>query len=127
MPQGELMPQEAGFYHRQVAAVEAIDEQANHALVRPLAQIREAGSSVSVTWVELTGRHRVLSSRSSARLYYVLTGELTFTLPGGSPTAVRSGELFVIPKGCKYGFAGTGTYLVINTPAFQPGDDEYAE
>jgi hypothetical protein len=97
---------------------ERLEEPANAAHVRPVVRFSEGSSSTSVSWVSIDGRHRPLSSRRSARCYYVLTGDLTFVLASGRP-------LSVIPRGCVYEFEGTATYLVMNTPAFEPGDDEY--
>jgi mannose-6-phosphate isomerase-like protein (cupin superfamily) len=114
-----------GAYLVSLASAEVIEEPGNAALVRPLVRAAEAGSSVSVTWVSIDGRHQELASRRSARLYYVLSGHLTFVLSGRGPTAVAPGDLLVIPKGCPYYLEGTANYLVLNTPAFEPGDDVY--
>ena len=115
----------AEVYRTSVAEAELINEASNSAVVRPLVRAGEAGSSVSVTWVSLDGRHRQLASRRSARIYYVLSGNLTFVVNDGEPGTFGAGELLVIPKGSQYRLEGTGTYLVLNTPAFEVGDDEY--
>jgi len=115
-----------GAYRASVARAETIDEPSNCATVRPLVRAEEDGSSMSMTWVSIDGRHRPLSSRRSARVYYILSGSLRFVLTGGQPGTLGPGDALVIPKGCKYFLEGTGTYLVLNTPAFEPGDDEYA-
>jgi mannose-6-phosphate isomerase-like protein (cupin superfamily) len=104
---------------------ERLEEPANAAHVRPVVRFSEGSSSTSVSWVSIDGRHRPLSSRRSARCYYVLTGDLTFVLASGRPLSVRANDALVIPRGCVYEFEGTATYLVMNTPAFEPGDDEY--
>ena len=117
----------AEVYRTSVAEAELIDEANNSAVVRPLVRAAEAGSSVSVTWVSLDGPHRQLASRRSARIYYVLSGNLTFVVGDGEPGIFGAGELLVIPKGSQYRLEGTGTYLVLNTPAFEAGDDEYTE
>ena len=114
-------------YRTSVDNVEAFEEPANSAVVRPLVRASEGPSSVSVTWVSLDGRHRQLASRRSARLYYVLSGALTFVVGGGDPEILEAGGLLVVPKGMQYHLEGTGTYLVLNTPAFEAGDDEYTE
>ena len=115
----------AEVYRTSVAEAELIDEANNSAVVRPLVRAAEAGSSVSVTWVSLDGPHRQLASRRSARIYYVLSGNLTFVVGEGEPGIFGAGELLVIPKGSQYRLEGTGTYLVLNTPAFEAGDDDY--
>jgi len=122
---GPSLPE--GAYRTSVMAAELIEEPSNAAMVRPLARADEGGSSLSVTWVSLDGRHRELASRRSARAYYVLGGALTFVLGGGEPTELAAGGLLVVPKGCRYRMEGTATYLVLNTPAFQEGDDEYTD
>jgi mannose-6-phosphate isomerase-like protein (cupin superfamily) len=114
-----------GAYWTSIASAQAIDEPSNSAIVRPLARAAEGGSSVSVTWVSIDGRHQELASRRSARTYYVLSGGLDFVLDGRGPTRLAAGELLVIPKGCPYYLEGTATYLVLNTPAFEAGDDLY--
>ncbi len=108
-------------------SIEPIDESSNFALVYPIAKLYEGTSSMSVTKVSITGRHRTLSSRRSTRLYLTLRGVLTFVLDGGEPIVVSSGDSLVIPRGCVYSLEGNATYLVLNTPAFEDGDDIYAE
>ena len=117
----------AGAFWASVDSAPVIDEPSNAAVVRPLAGAAEGTSSVSVTWVSIDGRHRELASSRSARLYYVLSGALSFRLDGHGPTAVHEGELLVIPRGCPYYLEGCATYLVLNTPAFEEGDDVYTD
>jgi mannose-6-phosphate isomerase-like protein (cupin superfamily) len=116
-----------GAFWASVDSGAVVDEPSNAAVVRPLARVAEGTSSVSVTWVSIDGRHRELTSSRSARLYYVLSGALSFALDGRGPVAVAEGELLAIPKGCPYYLEGCGTYLVLNTPAFEDGDDVYAD
>ncbi|HXW81996.1 MAG TPA: cupin domain-containing protein, partial [Acidimicrobiales bacterium] len=122
----------AGHFSRRASRTsvdqsQVFEEPENSAVVRPLARASEGPSSVSVTWVSLDGRHRQLASRRSARLYYVLSGELTFAVADEEPEVLDAGGLLVIPKGVPYHLEGTGTYLVLNTPAFEAGDDEYSD
>jgi mannose-6-phosphate isomerase-like protein (cupin superfamily) len=114
-----------GAYWTSIATTEVIEEPGNSAVVRPLARAAEGVSSVSVTWVSIDGRHQELVSKRSARTYYVLSGALDFVLDGREPTRLVDGELLVIPKGCPYYLEGKATYLVLNTPAFEAGDDVY--
>ena len=102
-------------------------ERGNAAQVQPVVRFSEGPSSTSVTWVSIDGRHQRLRSRRSARCYYMLSGMLTFEIGSAPPVCVGAGDAIVVPHGCVYGFSGTATYLVINTPAFEPGDDEYAD
>jgi mannose-6-phosphate isomerase-like protein (cupin superfamily) len=111
-------------YKVSLVGTRLIEEPDNCAVVRPIVQAEEAGSSMSLTWVSINGRHRELASRRSARTYYVLSGSLAFSLTGATE-ALGPGDVLVIPRGCRYYLEGTGTYLVINTPAFREGDDEY--
>ena len=107
--------------------VSVIDESSNAALVFPLVRLVEGSSSISVTRVEINGRHRTLRSARSVRLYFVLSGSLDFVLDEGEPVTVEAEDTLVIPKGCWYNLAGRATYLVINCPAFEDGDDGYGE
>ena len=122
---GEALPD--GVVRVGVDDVMPIDEPSNDAVVFPLARVFEGTSSMSITRVVIEGRHRQLSTLRSKRTYFVLRGALTFTLDGGEATIVSTMELLVIPRGCVYGLSGRATYLVINTPAFESGDDVYAE
>jgi hypothetical protein len=119
------LPNGAGLVR--ASSGESIDEPDNAAAVWPLGRFVEDLSSVSVTRVAIDGRHRTLASKRSVRLYFVLSGELTFFLGDRGPTAVASGDLLSIPRGCSYSLEGRAEYLVINTPAFEAGDDEYFE
>jgi mannose-6-phosphate isomerase-like protein (cupin superfamily) len=107
--------------------VDAVDEPANALHLRTLVTGEEFGPDVSVTWVQIAGRHRRLRSERSARVYAVLTGVLTFQVADEEPVRVSSGELIVIPRAAPYELAGTGSYLVINAPAFADGDDRYLD
>jgi hypothetical protein len=102
-----------------------IVESSNYARVYPLARVAEGSSSASATWVEIDGRHRRLSSTRSTRLYVVVTGDLTFHLEQEGPLRLTAGDALEIPRHCAYDLEGTATYLVINTPAFEEGDDVY--
>ncbi len=110
-----------------VGTAPVILEPENAAVVRPLAQIADGASSLSVTWVALGGRHRELRSDRSARWYFVLSGELRFVLAGSAAVVLRAEDWLTIPRGCRYFLEGNGTYLVANAPAFEPGDDVYGE
>ncbi len=118
-------PLPAGAVHLAVAGAPQTDEAANAAWVRPLVRLEEGGSSLSLTWVSLRGRHERLVSWRTPRLYFVLSGELSFTLADADPVTLTAEELLVVPRGCPYHLEGHGTYLVANTPAFETGDDRY--
>jgi mannose-6-phosphate isomerase-like protein (cupin superfamily) len=106
---------------------DALAEPANALHLRTLVTAGEIGPDVSVTWVQIAGRHRRLRSDRSTRVYAVLSGVLAFQVGEEEPVPVSSGELIVIPRTAPYELAGTGTYLVVNAPAFVDGDDLYLD
>lgn len=71
--------------------------------------------------------HRRLRSHRTTRTYLVLTGTFTFTVEDQAVRTVPTGDVLVLPPGTAYGLAGRGSYLVLNTPAFAHGDDEYLD
>jgi mannose-6-phosphate isomerase-like protein (cupin superfamily) len=85
------------------------------------------GPDLSLTWVQLEGRHRRLVCHESEWVYYILEGSASFALGEGAPQPVDAGDVVVIPRGTPYGFEGRITYLVMNGPAFRPGSDIYLE
>ena len=122
--QGPLPP---GAQLVRFSSGEWLEEPSNAAQVHPIVRFSEGPSSTSVTWVSIDGRHRRLFSSRSARCYLVLSGELTFVLGSGPAVRVRAKDALVVPRGCVYGFEGRATYLVMNTPAFEHGDDGYED
>ncbi len=102
-----------------------VDEPDNDLRLQTLVGSPEHGSDVSVTWVQIAGRHRRLRTRRSTRVYVLLAGVLEIQI-GDEPTAaIPIGGAAVVPRGTPYALEGTATYLVINAPAFADGDDEY--
>ena len=82
---------------------------------------------VSITWVELDGRHGVLRSGMTTRIYFVVSGSFVFDVEGdGFYEVGPNGVLAPEPLTC-YGFSGRGEYLVINVPTFSHGDDAYRQ
>lgn len=122
-----MLPKPEGAELIRAYDVSAIEEPSNGALVFPLARLVAGSSSISITRVEIGGRHRTLRTPRSVRVYYVLCGALHFMLDGDEPVTVAAEDTLVIPPGCWYSLEGRATYLVINCPAFEDGDDEYAE
>jgi mannose-6-phosphate isomerase-like protein (cupin superfamily) len=100
-------------------------EPENAVVMRALVPSTATGGDLSLTWVELAGRHRRLRTSRSTRLYYVLDGTAQFVLGDGEPFVVRSGDVVVVPRGTPYEFEGEMAYLVVNGPGFVDGDDEY--
>jgi mannose-6-phosphate isomerase-like protein (cupin superfamily) len=104
---------------------EIIAEPANELHLQQLVTRAEFGPDVSVSWVQIAGRHRRLRTATSTRVYIVMTGALTIQLGVEDPVPARAGEVVVVPRGTPYELSGTATYLVVNAPAFTDGDDEY--
>lgn len=105
--------------------VPEIDEPSNDLVMRRLVDDATGGGDLTVTWVRLSGRHRPLRTDRSTRVYYVVDGEGWFTLGDRPEAAIRAGDVVVVPRGVEYALGGDLTYLVVNGPAFRPGDDVY--
>ena len=102
-----------------------IEEPSNDLVMRRLVDAETGDGDLSVTWVRLSGRHRRLRTDRSTRVYYVIEGEGRFMVGGAPEAEVRTGDVVVVPRGVAYALAGDLTYLVVNGPAFQSGDDVY--
>jgi mannose-6-phosphate isomerase-like protein (cupin superfamily) len=110
-----------------IADVLAMSQPENELLLRALVGARDTDGDLSVTWVQLAGRHRRLRTTRSTRVYLVLTGAVTMRLGDDAPQLLEAGQLLVVSAGKPYELSGVGTYLVINAPAFQDGDDQYLD
>lgn len=86
----------------------------------------EDGAGLSLTRVELSGRHRPLRTERSARTYYILEGSATFDV-GGRELEAGPGDVVVVPRGVRYSLRGELAYLVLNAPPYVEGDDLYEE
>lgn len=102
-----------------------VAEPSNQLVLTGLVTAAAHGPDLSVTRVRIDGRHRRLLTRRSTRVYVVLDGELRMRVGDEAAETVLAGDVVVIPRGRPYDLAGRATYLVINGPAFQDGDDEY--
>jgi mannose-6-phosphate isomerase-like protein (cupin superfamily) len=107
--------------------VERVVEPENAVVMRALVPTNATEGDLSVTWIELAGRHRRLKTLRSTRVYYVLDGEAEFVVGDGDPFVAGKGDAVVVPRGTPYAFEGEMTYLVINGPGFVHGDDLYEE
>ena len=105
--------------------VPEIAEPSNDLVMRQLVDSTSGEGNLSVTWVRLAGRHRRLRTDHSTRLYYVVEGDGWFALGEEPEVAIHAGDVVVVPRGTTYALGGELTYLVVNGPAFVPGDDEY--
>lgn len=99
----------------------------NHLALKRLVTRDQHGPSISMTWVDIDGRHRRLVTKTSDRVYYVLSGSGTFRVDDRVHEHVEAGHVVTIPRDTPYELEGDMTYLVINSPAYAPGDDEYLE
>lgn len=104
-----------------------VSEQNNDLVLRKLVSRAVDGPEISMTWVEIAGKHNPLRTDSSTRVYYILEGEFIFDCEDSEQMCASAGDVVVIYKSCLYGFEGKGKYLVINGPAFQEGDDIYVQ
>jgi mannose-6-phosphate isomerase-like protein (cupin superfamily) len=102
-----------------------VHEPDNDLVLRALISEVDTGGDMSVTWVQLAGRHRRLSTAHSTRTYAVLTGTVEIQVGDDPSQMLEAGQLVVVPRGVPYELSGFGTYYVINAPAFTPGDDTY--
>jgi mannose-6-phosphate isomerase-like protein (cupin superfamily) len=83
--------------------------------------------NISVTWARIRGHHTKMVTHVSDRVYYIISGTATFELQGEPRGDVSAGDLVFIPSGTPYVFDGEMDYLVMNGPAFSPGDDVHLE
>ena len=81
--------------------------------------------AVSITWVSIWGRHERLRTDVSDRAYFLITGTARFQVGDDPWEDAAAGDVVLIPASVPYEFEGTCTYLVINAPAYHPGDDRY--
>lgn len=113
--------------HVDPQTVPLVVEQENALVLRTLAGQASGCPAISVTWVELDGHHRRLVSGPGTRAYFVLSGRLRFKCSGFEDIEAEKEHLLLLPPRTEYEIDGQGTYLVINAPAFQEGDDLYVE
>lgn len=108
--------------------VPVLAEPANDLILRLLLTAPTTADALSVTWVRIDGTHRRLRSTRTSRIYYLISGSLDFDVTEAGVTqlvALTGGGVLVLEPGAKYSLTGAAEYLVLNTPAFRDGDDEY--
>jgi mannose-6-phosphate isomerase-like protein (cupin superfamily) len=111
--------------HVKAPLVEEVREENNHLTLRKLVNTVDDGPDLSVTWVKIDGEHGALSTKASTRVYYILQGEFVFRIDDQEDLRATEGDAITICRECIYSFIGKGSYLVINGPGFQEGDDKY--
>jgi mannose-6-phosphate isomerase-like protein (cupin superfamily) len=78
---------------------------------------------ISLTWVEIWGRHEKVVCDRSDRVYYIISGEGVFQVGDDPEATAAAGDVVFIPRGVPYVFEGQMTYVVMNGPAFVEGSD----
>lgn len=104
-----------------------VSEPENDLGLRTLLGRANGTEDLSITWVQLEGRHRELRIGDTTRVYYILDGGFTFDVRGHPPMAASKGAIVVLDPRSTYSLGGSGEYLVINSPAYSDGDDLYLE
>jgi quercetin dioxygenase-like cupin family protein len=102
-------------------------EERNPVAMRPLLGRERDVEALSMTWIQISGRHARLRTDEADRTYVVVAGQGHFQLGDEPVESVGTGDVVFIPRGVPYEFDGHFTYLVINTPAFREGSDIYLE
>ena len=82
---------------------------------------------ISLTWVNIWGRHEKVICDRSDRVYYIINGSAEFQVGDDPPGRVTSGDVVFIPRGVPYVFEGHMTYVVMNGPGFVEGSDRVVE
>ena len=82
---------------------------------------------ISLTWVNIWGRHEKVVCDRSDRVYYVISGTAEFQVGDEEPERVADGDVVFIPHGVPYVFEGHMTYVVMNGPGFVEGSDRVVE
>ncbi|MCF6508112.1 hypothetical protein E9549_11945 [Blastococcus sp. MG754426] len=116
-----------GAWHARAEEIGLQAEPENDLVLRTLVPGDRTGGTLSATWVRLEGQHRRLRNVRTHRTYYVVTGSFVFAVGDAPPVRIPAGDALVLPPGVVYDLRGRGTYLVLNSPGFRPGDDEYVD
>jgi hypothetical protein len=82
---------------------------------------------ISLTWVNIWGRHEKVVCDRSDRVYYIIDGTAEFQVGNEAAGRVSSGDVVFIPRGVPYVFEGHMTYIVMNGPGFVEGSDRIVE
>ena len=79
----------------------------------------DQSADLSIARAALNGHHPASVSKRCLRAYYVLDGQATIRV-GSDEYQASAGDVVVVPKGTEHELNGHATYIVINTPAFNP-------
>lgn len=86
---------------------------------------KEFSDNVSLAVSEAKNHSEKTMNARSDRLYYVLNGRLVVRKDDKEFIA-EPGDAILIPRKTEYSFEGTFKAILINTPAFSPGDERIA-
>ena len=106
-------------------ATPEIPEPENNLKLKTLLNSGKSAGAISATEVEISGEHRRLRTNSILRTYYLVSGSLEFEINGETGISMKPGDILTLQKNCEYSLKGNAKYLVMNTPAFEDGDDTY--
>jgi mannose-6-phosphate isomerase-like protein (cupin superfamily) len=91
-----------------------------------------AGQETSSSFAEITVpagvRHRLSWSNRSDKYYYVVQGEVNFTVDGETNT-LFSGDVCIIPQGSRFWYTNIGSdqaiLILVHTPSFRLECEEF--
>jgi mannose-6-phosphate isomerase-like protein (cupin superfamily) len=81
---------------------------------------------VSLAVSEARGHSETTKNTKSNRVYYLLEGEL-IVKKGEEEFRARPGDVIFVPRDTEYHFEGTFKAVLINSPAFDPKNEEIIE
>lgn len=84
---------------------------------------KEHCNELSVAVATLSGTHPESRSNRSTRAYYIIAGSGTISV-SGVEYEVEKGDAILVPRGELHSLQGTLTYALINTPAFDPSQEQ---
>jgi mannose-6-phosphate isomerase-like protein (cupin superfamily) len=89
---------------------------------------RTTNSSLAIIEVPPGARHRQAWSRRSDKYYYVLAGQIRFTVHG-EPQNLGSGDACLIAREQRFSYENTGSeavrLLLVHTPSFDPAAEVF--
>ncbi|MCK4730136.1 MAG: cupin domain-containing protein [Candidatus Aenigmarchaeota archaeon] len=87
---------------------------------------KEISENLSLAVSEATNHSETTKNTRSDRIYYVFEGKL-IVKKDNKEFAAESGDIIFIPKNTKYCFEGTFKAILINTPPFNPQDEQISK
>ena len=87
---------------------------------------KDSSENASLAVSEATNHSETTKNIRSDRVYYVLEGQLVVKKNNKEFVAKR-GDVVFIPKNTEYHFEGTFKAILINSPAFNPQDEQISK